>query len=334
MALPTDPAALDNRPAEGEEVVRSLLERLQADGSRDLGGTMSLNLHIEREGKVVRIHRRSASRSRIQALRALRRHLAEGGLTVGVPVPLFGADILRVGPYLAEAETYIDHFTPSASRDAYLWMYQTMGDLHRRTTSVTARLPRPAVATYGPPSSLRRWFRTSIQAVAEDDDASRTLEWAITLMRKLETQWVNPATLPRQIIHGDIRLGNVAETPESGAAYLDFGFAAHRPRVYELAYSLIWIILRPDGQGRAEDFDWTYLQELVDAYESAAGVRLEQAERAAIGPFTAAVPLYQAAIAGCGFISDPAEHLRGETNFLRIAQWLLENPDAPLANMS
>ena len=322
----TEVADTDDRPSAEDDLVRSLLRRLDAEGANDLGGTMSLNLHLESQSQVLRVHKGSATRGRIRALRALRRRLSERGLTVGVPTPLFGADILRVGPYLAETEIYIDHLKPPPTPDSYLWMYDAMGRLHRHTEPPLERLPRPGVSTYGPPSSLRRWFRISARAVADDEEAARTLRWAMTLLRKLEAQWVKPTDLPSRIVHGDIRLGNVAQTADAGPAYLDFGFAANRPRIHELAYSLTWIILRPDDSGRADDFDWPFLRELVLAYESAAAVRLEEVERSALGPYAAAVPLYLAAIAGLA--PDPVAHLRGEVPFLRIAQWILENPSA------
>jgi hypothetical protein len=77
---------------------------------------------------------------------------------------------------------------------------------------------------------------------------------------------------------------------------------------------------------------WEVVPRLVARYEQAAQTRLIPAERRALVPYTAAVPIYLAAIA-CQ-VSDPVAHLRNETrlSFLRIAEWLLEHPDAPLGN--
>lgn len=119
-----------------------------------------------------------------------------------------------------------------------------------------------------------------------------------------------------------MRLGNVAHTPDSDAAFLDFGFAALRPRVHELAYALSWMILTPDDSGRAEDFPWDRLEVLVHAYEEQAATSLTATERANLGPYTAAVPLYLAAISG--YTNDPAAHLIGNEPFIQIADWILE----------
>src|SRR5439155_9800725 len=66
--------------------------------------------------------------------------------------------------------------------------------------------------------------------------------WAGGLIRRLDSRWPPPGALPVRVVHGDIRLGNVAVAADGRPAYLDFGFAARRPRVHELGYSLAWVL--------------------------------------------------------------------------------------------
>lgn len=61
--------------------------------------------------------------------------------------------------------------------------------------------------------------------------------------------------------------------------------------------------------------------ELVAAYEDGAGGRLADLERRAFAGYVAAVPLYMAAIAG--YTAQPANMLRGDVSFFRIAEWAL-----------
>jgi Ser/Thr protein kinase RdoA (MazF antagonist) len=134
-----------------------------------------------------------------------------------------------------------------------------------------------------------------------------------------------PATaLPGQVVHGDVRLGNVARTPDGRTAFLDFGFAARRPRIHDLAYSLSWIVLRPDDSGTGADFAWERrLPELVSAYEDGAHRALEPLERQALVPYLAAVPLALACVAG--FTPTPVANLRDQQPFVAIAEWVLAN---------
>src|SRR5205807_743631 len=137
----------------------------------------------------------------------------------------------------------------------------------------------------------------------------------------LDRQWVRPESLPEQLVHGDIRLGNLTQTV-NGPAYFDFGFAARRPRIHELAYSLFWIVLKPDDSGRAEDFDWDRVRELFAAYEAATKTRVSAVERRALGPLLATIPMYFAAVAS--YTPDPSDRIKQEIRSLEIARWVLE----------
>lgn len=245
---------------------------------------------------------------------------------MGEPQLLDGAEFLDVGGRLAEAERYVEHTKPPATWESYLWMYRAMGALHAALEAGPPReVPEPVVATYGTPADLDAYVALTAETVKAHREAAEIAVWVCRLIDLLRGQWTDPGLLPGQLIHGDVRLGNVVETPAGQAAYFDFGFAARRPRVHDLAYSLCWIVLRPDGRGRAEDFDWGLVQELVSAYEDASA-RLTPIEWSALGAYIAAVPLYLAAIAG--ETPDPAAQLRGEVPFLRIAEWLLVNKPA------
>lgn len=288
---------------------------------------MSLNLHLEELGLVLRVHPRFESVDRLHALRALRRTLQAAGVAVGVPQPLFGREIVEIDGRFAEAETYLTARTPDATWDAYVWMYESMGRLHRaiNASSRSMRLPSPRVATYASPGKLRRWIDTTSSAVAGDEHAKAIAAQAAEMVDDLARQWTRPELLPIQIVHGDIRLGNVAMTPSGDTAYFDFGFAATRPRIHEVAYSLFWIVLKPDDTGRPADFDWSRVAELIEAYETAAGQPVEPIERRALGPYLAAVPLYLAAIAS--YTPEPSERIKQETASLTIARWVLDHPE-------
>lgn len=314
------------RPDEPE--VRALLDALGQRDPPDLGGTMSLNLHLADHGAVVRIHPRFETTDRIRALRALRTSLADAGLTVCRPLPLLGDDVVDVGGRIAEAESFVVAAKPDATWSAYVWMYAAMGHLHRtlRVDASDVVLPTPEVATYATPDELRRWLNATSEAVAADHHASRLAADLAEMLEILEEQWVDPDRLPQHLIHGDIRLGNVATASDGEVAYFDFGFGALRPRIHELAYSLFWIVLRPDDRGRADRFDWGRVAELVRAYETAAGGPLTPLERRALAPCLASVPMYLAAIASS--TPDPVDRIRQEVASLRIARWVLEHPDA------
>lgn len=260
---------------------------------------MSLNVHMVEAGAVLRVHQPFETRSRLVALRRLRRALSRAGLLVAEPLPIDGRELLRWEGRWAELERFVGHARPAPTWHSYRCMYAAMGDLHRGLRPLVDHvLPRPTIATYGPPATLRRWMRITREAVCHDSRAREIVTECGKLLRLLDRQWVAASRLPVQLVHGDVKLSNVVRSPYDRAAYLDFGFAARRPRVHELGYALSWIILGPDSSGRAEAFAWEQLDELIDAYEAGAQSRLTKLERASLGSYVAAVPLYMAAISG------------------------------------
>lgn len=299
--------------------VVALVERIAPGATATpMGGCLSLNLHLRPDDLVLRVHQRFVTRARILAQQAIRSALDHAGLVVGVPQPI---GTVRCLDRHAEVETYVAHERPPATWASYRWMYRTMGTLHRALAPLDIALPRPVVATFGPPSSVARWLAVTEVAVRGDDDGADLARSVRRMLAPLRSQW--RTDLPRQLVHGDVRLGNVGLSPVEEPVYLDFGFTARRPRVHDLAYSLSWMLLRPDDSGRAEDFDWTRLPELVADYEDAAHVRLSGAELRALPAYVAAVPLYLASTAG--YAVDPAARIKAERPFLAIADWLLQH---------
>lgn len=306
-------------PAGDDPEIRRLVADI-APGARpiDLGGTFGLNLHLPGPGLVLRVHRPFDSYRRVTAVRQLRRRLSDAGLRTARPLTWHGREAVRVHGRWAELEEYVPHRSLPEPDDR--WLFGAMGRLHHALASLDLAVPRPAVATYGPPRSLRRWLATTGPDVAHHAEATRTVHRVRRLIARLEAKWVPATALPAHLIHGDVTTSNIVADSQGIPVYLDFGFAAVRPRVHDLAYTIAWRLL---ATGDAYPAD--LLADALAAYERAAAP-LSLMERAALVPYTAAVPLYYAAVAG--YTADPfAELTTGlRVPFLNIAERLLTTP--------
>jgi Ser/Thr protein kinase RdoA (MazF antagonist) len=324
------PSDLYARPNLEDRDVQHLLARVGSTGGRDLGGSMSLNVHLEELGLVVRVHPRFEAAARLRTLRTIRRRLADQGLSVGAPQKLLGEELVEVGDRFAEAETFVEAERPAPTWASYLWMYEAAGRLHSEinVSLQSLAIPEPDVATYATPPELRRWMAATSVAVGGNEEAAAIAAEVRALIETLEQQWIEPQRLPQQLVHGDGRLGNFAQIPNGETAYFDFGFAARRPRIHELAYSLLWIVLKPDDSGLPGEFDWPRVRELVDAYETAADRNLDDLERRALGPYLAMVPMYLASISS--YTPEPCDRIKQERRSLEIARWVLDHPGAIL----
>lgn len=319
-----DPPDDPGRRAADHPAVVALAEAI-APGSRrtDLGGTMSLNLLLDPPGLVLRVHQPFESARRLSGVQEVRRRLAETGLLVAPPLSWRGRTLLRCAGRCTELEPYLPHVKPPPTVDAYIWLFDALGALHRELARLDVHLHRPVAATYAPPSSLRRWLRATEAAARGDAALMPTARHVHHLISRLARRWVPAHRLPNQLVHGDARLGNVTQTRQGLPLYLDFGFAARRPRVHDVAYALAWAAraLAPSnpGAGLADDA----LPTLITAYERACGVPLDPLEREALPAYEASVPLYFAALAG--YARDPGRQLRDALPFLRLSERLLDS---------
>lgn len=311
-----------------DPAVRHLLAAIDPTASvTNLGGTMSLNLRLEPRGLVLRVHQPFVSRQRVIALQRVRRFLAHQGVVVPVPLSHDGTTTLRCGCRWAELEGYMVHQQPDATIDSYRWLFAAMGRLHRDLAPLDISIPRPMVATYAPPGSLRRWLRVTaaVARAQRDDSVHRVPEQAIALLPALQRQWIPASRLPNQFVHGDVRLGNLALSPAGDTVYLDFGFLAMRPRVHDLAYALIFMLLARHAQDSPEEFDWSIIPDLIAAYQFTAPSPLTPLERQALTPCAVSILLYPLALAG--FSSEPGSQISLEKFKLPLSDWLLSHPN-------
>lgn len=182
---------------------------------------------------------------------------------------------------------------------------------------------------------MRRWLPATKSAVRGDPEALEIAGFVGHLVQGLRRQWVPASELPVQLVHGDVRLGNVCRTPDGtpgtpgtpgATVYFDFGFLATRPRIHDLAYSLAFMVWALDCLRAPHRFPWESVPRLIRSYEAGTVSQLTPAERTALAPYTAAVPLYYAALDG--FTAAPAGKRRTRLPFLRLSEWLLAHPDA------
>ncbi|GCE50860.1 Ser/Thr protein kinase RdoA (MazF antagonist) [Thermosporothrix hazakensis] len=317
-----NPANPDHPTLNNPDVKRLLMSRYPTSSAIDLGGTMSLNIHVVPENIVLRVHQPFVSRERLLAIQRVRQALTAQGLQVPLPEP--NATVLRCGKRWAEIEVYRPHQRLPHTFEAYCWLFQALGRLHHALSTCDNTVPRPLVATYAPPSSLRRWLTVTQQALHDHPQAFEIAHYLGKLVRELRRQWHPASHLPQQLIHGDIHLSNVCQTPDKQTIYLDFGFLAYRPRIHDLTYALAFMLLALNGPQKPQDFAWHRIALLLNAYETTAHTRLSEQERKALTPYTAAIPLYAAALDG--FSYNPARQLQGRLPFLHLSEWLLTCP--------
>jgi Ser/Thr protein kinase RdoA (MazF antagonist) len=178
----TDDPADSDRMSLNDPDVRQLVAAISPESHvTDLGGVMSLNIRLDAAGRVLRVHQPFVSRQRLLAVQEVRRRLASQGLLVPVPLRWNNATVFRCRNRWAELEAFLSHERPAPALDSYFWLFRTMGTLHRALRQLDLVVPRPLVATYAPPGSLRRWLPITETAVQGDPEAAEVARFLARL---------------------------------------------------------------------------------------------------------------------------------------------------------
>jgi len=311
---PEDPA----RPAATHPDVQSLLRRI-APGERvtDLGGTMSLNLHLPASGRVVRVHQPWNTRRRVCGEQALRVALLREGWRVPQPLLLKSRSVLACGRRLAECETYVSGVQPPPTYESYRWLFHEMGRLHATLAGLDVSLPRGMAATWAPPGSLQRWLAVTEPALRASEAAGPVARRLRGVANAVRRDWVDPRDLPGHLVHGDFRLGNVVQSVDQATVVYDVGFANWRPRAHDLAYTAGFMLLALGNPPDSHDL----IAQMSEEYERARRVTLTRAERQFLIVDAAAVMIH--ALAHDGYTADPAGSLPHRLPFLDVAESLI-----------
>lgn len=301
---------------------------------RDLGGSYNLNLLIRTDAAayVARIYRPWVTRERLDFLQETKRVLARAAFPTVEALPTQRGDgMVRVGDCWLEVEPFVACDGTADRWDRYATAFTTLGQLHGLlaeglpATSFVA----PAVSNYAAPRLLEQWVRQTQMALSTGDPSDATdraatvCQSALECLAEVRTWWDRARQdLPSQPTHGDFGGDNVLFRGSRVVAVLDFDFLARRERVFDLAYSLYWLLRRLEGT-TPETYPWRRVVTLLARYDAAVPHPLTRAEVDALPMELARVPLYW--IGEASFTADPLRSVLDREDDVRLARWLLRH---------
>ncbi len=272
-----------------------------ARAAPDLGGSSNLNLLVtdDRSLQVARVYRPFVTGQRVDALQAVRRHLASHGVACAGTIPTLGGRgwqtfegrAVEVEPYTA-APTAMNTLARVRTGLAVLGRIHAL--LHRFPSGQAAAAPRFAnyVAADGLVQAVAAGTRR-IRAWQPSPPEARLADLADELAGTLAgREQDRPVPLRRQLVHGDFWDNNVRFRHGQVALVTDFDFLGERPRTDDLALTLYFTSIDITDITS----DPASLAELIGAYESGLCTGLSQHERAAIPLAMARQPLWSISV--------------------------------------
>ncbi|MEM8530136.1 MAG: phosphotransferase [Chloroflexota bacterium] len=304
--------------------------------THDLGGTYNLNvaLHTLTGQYVARVYRPWVTKDRLQAVHRLKNELITHNIPVVLPYPTHtGTTYTTFEDRLVEVEPLLRIDQMNESLPSYLQAATMLGQLHNVLLQAgdDTTIPDPCIANYASPEQIKDWIlhvdeQLQYTTHSRLSEARTICSNALTLLEEVCRWWDRyRAILPRQLIHGDYGLGNIAFREGNIIGLLDFDFVARRERVFELAYTTFWMIYRLQLE-RSVHTMWDHVEQFVTHYEQTSSVPLTDEEWMSLPVEMVRVPLYW--LAEVAFLSNPAdEEVVRYARHIALAQQICNEQD-------
>ncbi|MBI3970867.1 MAG: phosphotransferase [Chloroflexi bacterium] len=280
----------------------------------DLGGAFNLNLLVRSPAgaHVLRVHRPWVTSDWVATLHRAKGLLAQSGIPVCQPIRTrAGEAMLVVDGRVVEVEPFVAHDARADTWPRDVRAFAMLARLHDAFAQDGLGLfVPPRVSNYGTPLQLERWLAKTERLVLgrlEEDERRRGLEAerALSICRATRdvlgwfgAWWETVGEqLPRLLTHGDYGGGNVLFQNDQVIAILDFDFLDFRERVFDLAYSLYWALVRGAPDVPFEWISWTSAAAALAAYDATTEYPLTESEWRALPAEMVRVPLYWVATA-------------------------------------
>ncbi len=300
---------------------------------KDLGGTYNLNLfvHTLRGEYVIRIYRPWVGPERLACLHHIKQGLIATNFSL--PIPLGWVSESQLGltsNRLIEVEAFVFSKGVTDTWARYIEAFSMLGRLHQalHEQTKTIRFVSPVVHNYGQPMHLLNWLGQTRQKVKQQgltDSVRKALavcEETKDLLRVMQSWWEQRGRhLPRHLVHGDYGGENILWSQERIVALLDFDMVDIHERVFELAYSLYWMLMRLEREKPPAAWSWHKLRVLFEAYQTGGGCGLSVEEHRSLPLEMGRVPLYW--IATAGFEPDPVQAICSRAKSVDVSRWLV-----------
>jgi Ser/Thr protein kinase RdoA (MazF antagonist) len=266
---------------------------------RELGGSLNLNLLVGRgsDQLVVRVHRPSMSRDRLEDIQQVRNGLHDAGVPCSALIPARdGARWARADGRLVEVERFIPHDGRMNTPSRLARGLPLLGRIHALLADADVSPAGRAAefANHIEPGRVLAGTRAGVARIGHWNPTPyerRIASQAEMLAELVATGEASlTAGLPQQLVHGDFWDDNVFFRGEDPVFVADFSFMAERARIDDLALTLYYADTEFGLTSSPERI--AALRPLVRAYASGLDYPLTGPEREALPWAIARQPLW------------------------------------------
>jgi Ser/Thr protein kinase RdoA (MazF antagonist) len=293
-------------------------------------------LHAQAGTFALRFNNTEATRTHVEATQIVRRTLAAIGFPTAAPISASdGTTIIEWNGLLGELQPWIAHTTDGSSWANVVTAATALRHMHDHLADCSAQ-PDQRDDPWRTPAALAE--RLAVDAAALRHQArqvgvviDRHLDRAATILGMLHASGELEACA-QCLTHGDFQGPNLLFHEHALAGIIDFERLEIRPRLYDLAWPLIFWRWFGAEAGAYTNTDWRYARDCCDAYATAAPAALADREWATLPLLMAYIPARGVAMAAGE--TQPIEEILAFARALDFALWLVQHPHAALARLS
>jgi Ser/Thr protein kinase RdoA (MazF antagonist) len=174
--------------------------------------------------------------------------------------------------------------------------------------------------------------RLSIDQLAHNQniDISRLLAKADSMLEMLERDGRLDAA-PRQLTHGDVQGANLLFDGGALVGVIEFERLEARPRLYDLAWPLVFWRWYGTDDGDYTEYDWQMARACCAAYAQASARPIDRETWATLPLLMAYIPVR--GIADAGLETDPVAEIVAFAKALDFAEWVVRHPGEACARL-
>jgi Ser/Thr protein kinase RdoA (MazF antagonist) len=277
------------------------------------------------------------TRDHLHAMQDVRRELAGRGLPVVPALSTADGDIVvQVRGRWAQVQPWVDHDGHATDWPAVAAGAGTLGAVHDAMATCTAVPDQPNSPWRWPKTQAERLDREGPALVAAGRSSGLDIAGAVASAERILALLASHGALtagrtPVQLTHGDFQGRNVLMRGRDVAAVIDFDDLERRPRLFDLAWPLVFWRFFGAGEPRWSGADWRAAAGCCEAYAREARQPPDETEWIQLPLLMAAIPAY--GVAQAFDESGPAAEVAAFARALPFAEAVANDPDAALTRL-
>jgi Ser/Thr protein kinase RdoA (MazF antagonist) len=277
---------------------------------------------------VLRFYNAGVTRAHIDSTQKVRSSLCEAGLPVVTALcASAGSSVIEMNGLLGEVQPWIHHTADGGSWENLVIAAGVLPRIHATLGACTALVEQHDDPWRTPGELLVQIQndRPRLRALSQrhGSNIEQYVDQAIAILDTLHARELLDKCA-KQLTHGDFQGSNLLFGDNGLVGIIDFELLDYRPRLYDLAWPLVFWRYFGTSEGPYTKFDWEHARACCSAYAHGESGGSAEVDWATLPLLMAYIPVR--GIADAGGEESPLEEILAFATALEFSEWLVRHP--------